>query len=268
MTPSTACHLPWRKNHLQKLQSRVIFAPQIVKRKNNMTQGRGKYASPVQIERRARILSETLKLLEQERPSDISMGQIAETSGVSTKTLYNLFNNRTTLFLAAAIQSRREVEASLPVVNAGGGIERIIELTRRTMAVFKQSPEFMNSAISIALGISAEEEAEHDRIGRTEKSFYASLQDAKTEGDLLPEADCAQMAQLLTASQWGVTLMWQKDLISLETLEKHAIVKHCTDLMPFCVPAKTKWLSELMSETLKKTCGIEGNGPNRILKAV
>ncbi|MDA8732000.1 TetR/AcrR family transcriptional regulator, partial [Luminiphilus sp.] len=77
-------------------------------------------------------MSETLKLLEQERPSDISMGQIAEISGVSTKTLYNLFNNRTTLFLAAAIQSRREVEASLPVVNAGGGIERIIELTRRT----------------------------------------------------------------------------------------------------------------------------------------
>ena len=76
------------------------------------------------------------------------------------------------------------------------------------------------------------------------------------------------MAQLLTASQWGVTLMWQKNLISLETLEKHAIVKHCTDLMPFCVAAKAKWLSELMSETLKKNCGIEGNGPNGILKAV
>jgi hypothetical protein len=70
---------------LQNLQGRVIFAPQIVKRKNNMTQGRGKYASLVQIERRAGILSETLKLLEQERPSDTSIGQIAKTSDVSTK---------------------------------------------------------------------------------------------------------------------------------------------------------------------------------------
>ena len=50
-----------------------------------MTQGRGKYASLVQIERRAGILSQTLKLLEQERPSDTSMGQIAKTSDVSTK---------------------------------------------------------------------------------------------------------------------------------------------------------------------------------------
>ena len=233
-----------------------------------MKESRGKYASPVQQERRARILNETLKLLEQERPADISMGQIAALSDVSTKTLYNLFSNRTTLFLAAAAITRSNVEASLPEVSACGGIQRIIELTRRSMAIFKQYPEFMKSTVSVVLGISAEEEAEHDRIGRTEKSFYTSLQAAKAHGDLIPEADCAQLAQLLTASQWGTVLLWQKDLISLEKLEEHAIVKHCTDLMPFCVAAKTKWLSDLMSETLKRTCGIEEDGHGRILKAV
>ncbi len=132
-----------------------------------MTDSRGKYASPVQIERRTRILDETLKLLEQERPTDISMGQIAELSAVSTKTLYNLFNNRTTLFLAAAARNSGNVEARLAV----GGIERIIELTRSTMVVFKQSPEFMSTVTSVVLGISAEEEAEHGRIGRTENYF-------------------------------------------------------------------------------------------------
>jgi AcrR family transcriptional regulator len=268
MTPSTACHLPWRKNHLQKLQSRVIFAPQIVKRKNNMTQGRGKYASPVQIERRARILSETLKLLEQERPSDISMGQIAALSDVSTKTLYNLFSNRTTLFLAAAARTRSNVEASLPEITAGGGIQRIIELTRRSMAIFKQSPEFMKSTMSVVLGISADEEAEHDRIGRTEKSFYTSLQAAKAHGDLIPEADCAQLAQLLTASQWGTALLWQKDLISLNTLETHAIVKHCSDLMPFCVASKKKWLETLMFETLNIGQEAKERASNGVLEAV
>ena len=89
---------------------------------------------------------------------------------------------------------------------------------------------------------------------------FASLQDA--------EAGCAQMAQLLTASRWGVELLWQKDLISLETLEKHAIVSQCIDPLPSCVTAKTKWLSELMSETLKKTCGIEEKRRNGILKSV
>ena len=49
---------------------------------------RGKYASPAQTERRKRILRETLKLLEQESPSGISMAQIAELSDVSTKIIY------------------------------------------------------------------------------------------------------------------------------------------------------------------------------------
>jgi hypothetical protein len=149
-----------------------------------------------------------------------------------------------------------------------GGIERIIELTRSTMVVFKQSPEFMGTVTSVVLGISAEEEAEHDRIGRTEKLFCASLQAAKADGDLLPETDCTQLAQLLSASQWGVTLLWQKGLISLETLEKHAIVKHCTDLMPFCVASRQKWLQALMAKRLNKTGVIKGHGHNGILKAV
>ena len=53
----------------------------------------------------------------------------------------------------------------------------------------------------MVLGISAEEEAEHDRIGRTEKSFYTCLQTAKAQGDVIPKADYAEIAQLLTASQ-------------------------------------------------------------------
>ena len=233
-----------------------------------MRESRGKYASPVQQERRARILDETLKLLEQEQPADISMGQIAALSDVSTKTLYNLFSNRTTLFLAAAARTRSNVEDSLPEVSAGGGIKRIIELTRRSMAIFKQSPEFMKSTMSVVLGISADEEAEHDRIGRTEKSFYTSLQAAKAQGDLIPEADCAQLAQLLTASQWGTTLLWQKDLISLTTLETHAIVKHCSDLMPFCVASKKKWLETLMFETLKTGHQTKERTSNGVLEAV
>ena len=233
-----------------------------------MKESRGKYASPVQQERRTRILDETLKLLEQERPADISMGQIAALSDVSTKTLYNLFSNRTTLFLAAAARTRSNVEASLPEVSTGGGIQRIIELTRRSMAIFKQSPEFMKSTVSVVLGISAEEEAEHDRIGRTEKSFYTSLQAAKAHGDLIPEADCAQLAQLLTASQWGTVLLWQKDLISVATLEKHAIVKHCSDLIPFCVTGKKKWLEALLLETLDTGHEAKERVSNGVLEAV
>lgn len=218
-----------------------------------MAKIRGKYASPAQTERRKRILRETLKLLEQESPSGISMAQIAELSDVSTKTLYNLFKSRKGLLLAAAAQTRADTQRSLTVMGAPAGISRILELTRRTMDTFEQSSEFMESAMSVVVGISAEEEAEHHRVGITQHWFYEALLTAESEDQLLPGTDCLQLSQLLTASQWGVTLMWQKGLISMETLRRQAIIKHCLDLIPFCQMETREWLNDLLGSLTTTT---------------
>jgi len=232
-----------------------------------MAKARGKYASPAQAERRKRILRETLKLLQEASPADISMAQIAELSDVSTKTLYNLFKNRNGLLLAAAAQTRADTQNSANVMNASEGIYRILELTQRTMDNFERSPEFMNSAMSVVVGISAKEEAEHHRVGITQQWFYEMLLVAESEEQLLPETDCMQLSQILAASQWGVTLMWQKGLISLETLKRQAIIKHCIDLMPFCREQTRDWLNETLSSTTnsaKKSTGARRSIPVRL----
>lgn len=224
-----------------------------------MAKVRGKYASPAQAERRKRVLRETLKLLQVASPADISMAQIAELSDVSTKTLYNLFKNRNGLLLAAAAQTRADTQSSANVMSAPAGISRILELTRQTMDTFERSPEFMESAMSVVVGISAEEEAEHHRVGITQKWFHEALLVAESEDQLLPGTDCMQLSQLLAASQWGVTLMWQKGLISLETLRHQAVIKHCLDLMPFCRMETRKWLDDLLS-SLTTTTQKRANG--------
>ena len=201
-----------------------------------MASPRGKYASPAQRERRQRILNETLSLLEKEAAESVSMSRIAELSDVSTKTLYNLFGSRSGLLLAAAAQTRTNILESEPLANAPEGLSRIIELTKRTMANFRAAPDFMASAMSIVVAITPDEEAQHHRIGITQQLFHESLLIAKAEGELKPDTDCLQLSQLMAASQWGVTLLWQKQLISLEALEQQAIMKHCLDLMPFAQP--------------------------------
>jgi len=224
-----------------------------------MAKVRGSYASPAQVERRRRILRETLKLLQEASPADISMAQIAELSEVSTKTLYNLFKSRNGLLLAAAAQTRADTQSSANVMSAPAGISRILELTRRTMDTFERSPEFMESAMSVVVGISAEDEAEHHRVGMTQKWFHEALLVAESEDQLLPETDCMQLSQLLAASQWGVTLMWQKGLISLETLRRQAIMKHCLDLMPFCRMETRKWLDDLLASMMESTRNVAGD---------
>lgn len=219
-----------------------------------MVRVRGKYASPVQVERRERILDKTLELLGSVAPQDISMDQIAEASGVSTKTLYNLFQSRNGLLLAAGARTREGNESYGEVLSARAGIPRIIALTQRAMDTFGESPAFMESAISLVLGITAEEEAEYQRVGRTQEWFYEQLLVAKSEGDLLPTTDCLQLSQLMAASQWGCTLLWQKKLISLEELREQTLLKHCLDLIPYCTAAQKRSLEELQYTI---TCGKE-----------
>ena len=218
-----------------------------------MAKLRGSYASPAQVERRKRIIRETLKLLQEASPAGISMAQIAELSDVSTKTLYNLFKSRNGLLLAAAAQTRADTQTSANVMSAPAGIPWILELTRRTMDTFERSPEFMKSAMSVVVGISAEEEAEHHRVGMTQKWFHEALLVANSEDQLLPETNCILLSQLLAASQRGVTLMWQKGLISVETLRRQAIIKHCLDLIPFDRMKTRNWLSDLLGSLTTTT---------------
>jgi len=212
-----------------------------------MAKERGKYASAVQVERRERILRETLKLLASTLPTDISMDQIAEASRVSTKTLYNLFKTRNGLLLAAGAQVREENQSSEAVLSEPAGIPRIIALTRRAMDTFAESPAFMESAVSLVLSISAEEEAIYERVGRTQQWFYEQLLVAEADGDLLPGTNCTQLSHILAASQWGCTLLWQKKLISLEELRQQALLKHCLDLKSYCAPHRQAWLEEIES---------------------
>ena len=226
-----------------------------------MASPRGKYASPVQRERRQRILNETLSLLERETAESVSMSRIAELSDVSTKTLYNLFGSRSGLLLAAAAQTRTNILESEPLANAPEGLSRIVELTKRTMANFRAAPDFMASAMSVVVAITPDEEAQHHRIGITQQLFHESLLIAKAEGELQPGTDCLQLSQLMAASQWGVTLLWQKQLISLEALEQQAIMKHCLDLMPFAQPGTGAWLQKLLCETGEAQLSAEDGSP-------
>ena len=125
------------------------------------------------------------------------------------------------------------------------GREAIVGLWNGAMDTFKDSPEFMESAVSLVVGITAEEEAIYKRVGRTQQWFYEQLLIAESDGDLLLGTDCLQLSQLLAASQWGCTLLWQKGLISLAELREQTLLKHCLDMTPYCTPQRKRWLEEI-----------------------
>lgn len=182
------------------------------------------------------------------------MSRIAALSDVSTKTLYNIYRNRNALLVAAAAAQLDELEVSPELLDATPGIPRMYALTESVMSRFQESPEYMETVVSIVLQTSAEEEARFDRMGRMQRWCLDSLKIADNQRELIPNTNRLQLSQLLAAGQWGPTLMWQKGLITVDQLAQQTLLQHCIILMPFCVGHRRDWIEEKMFTLL----GLDG----------
>jgi hypothetical protein len=146
-------------------------------------------------------MRETLSLLETKVPARVSMSCIAELSDLSTKMLNKLFGSRSGIQLAAAEQTLTNIPESEAVASAPECLLRIVELTKRTMIIFRATPDLIASEMSVVVGISATEEVENHRIGITQQLSHKYLLTAKAKSELKIGTDCLQLSQLMAASQ-------------------------------------------------------------------
>ena len=211
-----------------------------------MTKTRGRYSSPAQIERRDRILRHTQQILEAEGLDGINMSRIAKLSNVSTKTLYNIYSNRNALLLAATRLQVDDIESSSAPEDSEPGIPNIFALTQGVMSEFQKHPEYMETVIAITIQGSADDKLTNNQMDRIQRVCYQALRTASKNKELLPHTDCLELSQLLAAGQWGLVLLWQKHLISLEQLVRQSMLNHCVVLMPFCRKERREWLENEM----------------------
>ena len=116
-----------------------------------MSKQRGSYSSPLQQKRRQRILREARLQLETHDFSALTMQNIAESSEVSLKTLYNLFGSRESLLLEAGLDLLDYLEQSPPIVNASAGIDRLLAYTEQAMKGFEAAPKYARAVITLLL---------------------------------------------------------------------------------------------------------------------
>ena len=215
-----------------------------------MIKKRGSYDSPLQQERRREILCNTRSLLESEGLDGVSMARIASMSKVSTKTLYNIFVSRDRLLLQTAtarlnellLQGRGRLEAP--------GIPSILARTEIAMEQFIDSPDFMKVIISIMVGSDAYADGSQPNMGSIQGFTVDALLLARQNHELLSTTDIHEVSRLLAANQWGMTLMWQQELLSLEQLVRQANLINIITLLPFCIGDRHDWLQERLDKQL------------------
>ena len=190
-----------------------------------------KYSSPRQQDRRKRILKATAAHLVKHGLETISMQGIAQDSGVSVKTLYNLFGSRDELLLKAGTRELSNLESSDTILRVEEGLPRLLAYVVATMDDFVAAPKYAHAIISTLAKADLTLDLADHHMGVVRRYAEASLLIAKDQGELRADVDTAKLARHISADQWGAVLLWVKGLLPVEDLPDHVAFSHYATLL-------------------------------------
>jgi len=178
------------------------------------------------------------------------MARIATLSNVSAKTPYNIFGSLDRLLLQTASARLDELlqgdQARLEIP----GIPRILAITEIAMEQFIDSQDFMRVVIAIVVSADAGADGSEPNMGFIQGFTLDALLVAQQNNELRPATDIHELSRILAAHQWGVTLMWQQELLSLDQLVRQANLSNLITLLPFCTGPRRDWLQQRLDEQL------------------
>lgn len=215
-----------------------------------MSKERGSYSSPVQQERRQRILRAARMQLERCGLAALTMQSIAQASDVSLKTLYNLFGTRELLLLEAAWELLDNLEISGPVQDAKPGIERLMAFTEGAIKGFEYTPEYARVIVSILLRAEPGHPTAYAQLGRVQQFAHVCLGVAVEQGELRDDLDLDVLSNLICANQWGVVLLWEKGMLGLAQLATQTSLSHHLTITPLCIGKRKQLMETKLQELL------------------
>ena len=182
--------------------------------------------------RRFRILKATQRMVTEHGYSGTIMRDVAALADVSATTLYNLYNTKDELLLAALTESIVE-SAQRAHQDAGGPGYRYLLAHAQHVAEFTRTQPSFVSAISEALFRASPGDALVVMLmDQLCEDARKSLDAMAAAHELAAGADLSGMATRLTGAFWATFLLWSKGLIQLDALEDTLRDSYLSVLIP------------------------------------
>jgi len=161
--------------------------------------------------RRERILSAARKLISEQGYECLTMRALAQASGVTVPTIYNLIGNKDAV-LGATI--RDGSMRFFGEVQSGAGPIAILE---KNVTELLLQPAYYRPLLRVLLhGTASDAMAEIDALYL--RHLSDALESMAARGEIEPWVDCAILAERLLANLYGAASEWATGLLSDETL--------------------------------------------------
>jgi AcrR family transcriptional regulator len=199
-----------------------------------MKRKRGPYSSPRQEERQRRILAAVRREITNLGYDALTMAQLACASEVSTKTLYNLYGSKDELLLAAVADLLGNLEQQPLVLAAEPGLPSLLAFTEAVCDQVVAMPRYAEVMARSLFRADRDHRLVDVLLRNTQRVTLQALQAAQESDQLAGNPNLPVLANLLAAHQWGMVLLWSKNLIPLAEFKIQALQSQLMSLIPVC----------------------------------
>lgn len=197
--------------------------------------------SPRQSERRQRILASAISLVGALGYDAVTMRMIAQESGASEKTLYNIFGSKDRLVALAARSRSSEVFALAAKREPRTGLPRLCEFARTAAEVTLETP-VLSRALATLLVDHSElvglHEVYESEVGEAFRAMIA-------EGLLAVDTPLGPLVRITRLAVVSAVLLWAKHEVTDAELEPYILRRCAETLMPFASPGGLPILREI-----------------------
>jgi|TARA_B110000116_G_scaffold129628_1_gene112489 AcrR family transcriptional regulator len=195
-----------------------------------------KILTAVQQQRRERILLSARDQLSQLGYEGLNMRELAVIADVSTSTLYNLYQSKDTLILAALEDQLADINAVVAETNTSG-LGRFLARVEAVADQIVETPKYAEAMGKMLFGADAHDPIVQLLIGTSLSFNREELAEMASCGELRQETDRNFLARSLSSTGWSTVLMWMKGYVALHDFKQEYVRNAVTMMLPYVTQA-------------------------------
>ncbi len=208
--------------------------------------------TPRQAERKERILQAVRDHLSRYGYEGLSMREVANSASVSPTTLYNQFQNKDGLILAAQTEVLAQVSASV-AARAKSGIEHLIASAEAIAEQVVQNPRYAEAMTRMLFNGSPTDPICQILLGSVVQQNRNRILEMLELGEVHKDVDVDLFARTLAGDAWATILLWMKGFIALQDFKRDYVLRLLMTLAPVLTPKTARRYRALLPACFRTT---------------
>ena len=204
-----------------------------------MVPNMSKMLTPRQKERRARILHTARELINEAGYAGMTTRELAARANVSATTLFNLYNTKEELLLAALRDQLSGMNTELDEIQPVLGWERIVSFHDVIASQAERTPAYAKAIVHALLQAAPGHALVRILIGNFRQAILESLRSMKVKKQLDEQVSPDALADTLVSTFWGTQLLWDKGMID-NALVRRMSLENCMSILAPAARGKIK----------------------------